>query len=162
MKKLKLSCGRFTLVDDDVFIWASKFYWCLGTKGCVQRSAKPEPETGKRKTIILHRLINKTPSHLHTDHINGKRQDNRRCNLRTVTRSQNHQNSRPQKGSSSKYKGVGWDCCAEKWKAYIKIGNKMKSLGRYVHQIKAARAYNEAAIKYYGEYAWLNKIKDTK
>jgi len=157
MKELQVSNG-ITLVDDDVFEWASKFHWCISSKGDVQRSGSPDLVTKKRKTMILHRLVNKTPVDLHTDHINGNRQDNRRCNLRTVTRQQNHQNSRPQKGRSSKYKGVGWDCQAKKWKAYIKIGDKLKNLGRYKSQIRAARVYNRAALENFGEYAWLNKV----
>ena len=161
MKELKLSNGT-TLVDDDVFEWASKFHWCIGSKGDVQRSGQPDLITNKRKTIILHRLINKTPKHLHTDHINGQRQDNRRCNLRTVTNQQNHQNSRPQKGASSKYKGVSFERNSrgkKKWKAYIKVEGKLKNLGRFQDQESAAKVYNKAALKYFGEYAWLNNLE---
>lgn len=47
---------------------------------------------GKKQTVRLHRLINKTPDSLFTDHINRNKLDNRRANLRTVTQAENNAN----------------------------------------------------------------------
>lgn len=53
-------------------------------------------DNGKKVTIRLHRLINKTPHGLVTDHINHNRLDNRRCNLRSCTQSENQRNKTDQ------------------------------------------------------------------
>ena len=51
---------------------------------------------GKKSTIRLHRLINDTPKGMFTDHINHNRLDNRQCNLRACTQSENMRNKTDQ------------------------------------------------------------------
>ncbi|SLN74675.1 AP2 domain protein [Roseivivax jejudonensis] len=96
------------------------------------------------------------PSDRHIDHINGDPTDNRICNLRLATRSQNNQNVRSAKGSSSRYKGVAWDKSRGKWTAGIKHNYKRHNLGRFDCEEEAARAHDAAALRIYGEYAKLN------
>jgi hypothetical protein len=48
------------------------------------------------------------PTH-EIDHINGDRVDNRFCNLREATASENRWNSRKRVNNTSGYKGVSWD-----------------------------------------------------
>ena len=90
------------------------------------------------------------------DHANGVPSDNRLENLRVATRSQNNQNVRSQRGSSSKYKGVTFDRSRGKWIAGIKKDFKRRNLGRFEREIDAAIAHDRAAIELYGEYARLN------
>lgn len=82
--------------------------------------------------------------------------DNRRSNLRIVSRQQNSANLPPQTGSSSPFKGVGWDASREKWSAKISVDGRTINLGRFDHAGKAAYAYDVAARKHFGEFAWLN------
>jgi hypothetical protein len=51
----------------------------------------------------------------------------------------------------AKYLGV-WRS-GERFKACIRFNGKQIFLGRYKDEIDAAKAYNEAAIKYHGEFA---------
>ena len=53
---------------------------------------------------------------------------------------------------------MSWYKRTKKFKAQININNKRTGLGYFENKIEAAKAYNEAAIKYYGEFANLNKI----
>jgi len=90
------------------------------------------------------------------DHINRVRDDNRIENLRDVTQSQNQWNRSIQTGRTSKYNGVVWHKRDKKWQAAIRINGKKKHLGYFVLEEDAARAYDRAALKYYGEYANFN------
>jgi hypothetical protein len=96
------------------------------------------------------------PKGLLVDHENGDKLDNRRANLRFATNSENQCNRRKTEKTSSQYKGV---ClCPEKthWYANIKHkGNKIW-LGSFKNEIDAAKAYDRAAIKYFGKFARLN------
>ena len=57
---------------------------------------------------------------------------------------------------TSIYKGVCFDKERRKWVVSIYIDNKCRKIGRFKNEIDAARAYDEAAKKYFGEYARLN------
>jgi hypothetical protein len=79
-------------------------------------------------------------------------------NLRICTRQENNWNTRTFKKKG--YKGVVYiknrPAC---WKARITFNNKQIILGIFKDPEAAAKAYNEAAIKYFGEFACLNEIK---
>ena len=97
------------------------------------------------------------------DHIDGNSLNNHIENLRVVTHPQNCMNQKKTKtyngkATSSIYKGVTWFKHNNKWGAHIKINGKLKHLGLFISETGAARAYNEAAIEEYGEYAMLNDI----
>lgn len=82
-------------------------------------------------------------------------------NCRWVTRSQNNMNTRSRENSSSKYKGVCWAKSKSKWNSAIFTNGKRKHLGYFDDEIEAAKTYNKAARKLFGEYAHLNNIKET-
>lgn len=84
------------------------------------------------------------------DHINGQRDDNRFCNLRLASRSQNLQNMR-RKGPWSK--GVSFDERRRKFRATIQVQQHQKFLGYFTSEIRAHAAYVNAARKHFGEFA---------
>lgn len=88
------------------------------------------------------------------DHINGIRNDNRICNLRTATRAQNLWNSTKKKGALSEFKGVSKHF--DRWHAQIFHNGERVSLKYFDNEIDAAKAYDEAAIKFHGEFAKTN------
>ena len=93
------------------------------------------------------------------DHINDNGLDNRRSNLRICSQSQNLMNCRkPKTLFSSKYKGVSWVQKHKRWKVSIAFKGKRKYIGHFLSEIDAAKAYNKAAEKYFGEFARLNKF----
>lgn len=114
----------------------------------------------KQKVIRLHRLImgltGEFDRNVAVDHINGNFLDNRKSNLRIVTASQNAMNAKKHKSRTSGYKGVYYKKCHKKYVARIGVKNTRIFLGYFKTEIEAARAYDQAAKIYHGEYALLN------
>lgn len=102
--------------------------------------------------MVLADLINPPPPGLTNDHIDRNPRNNRRSNLRFATAQQNCQNRmRPNKVG---FKGVGRH--GNRFRARIVVDGRRIILGSFVEPIAAARAYDAAAIHYFGEFAALN------
>lgn len=113
-----------------------------------------------RRTVRLHRLLlNAAPGRV-VDHINLNGLDNRRENLRLCTDGQNKANGRLRRDNTSGYRGVYWNSSANKWQAYISVNSKRLYLGVYSDPWAAAIAYNEAALRHFGEFARTNQLKE--
>jgi hypothetical protein len=107
----------------------------------------------------MHRVIlGLPPKNPHVDHKNHDRLDNRRSNLRIVTQAQNNTNRRKRAGTSSRFKGVTWSKPRQKWEAQIQVDGWHRMLGRFATEEEAARAYNQAALAAWGEFAFLNEV----
>jgi len=90
------------------------------------------------------------------DHKNQNRSDNRWCNLRKATKSQNMINKQKIKNNTSGYIGVCWHKKAAKYEAYV-ASNKIKYyLGLFDSAKEAAQVRDNKAIELFGEYAGLN------
>lgn len=156
MRAIELTKGRVTVVDDEDFEVLAQWRWHLGGSGYAARTRR----IGGRKTekVLMHRVIMGNPEGMHIDHINGDPLDNRRSNLRIVTRFQNEQNRGKNKNNTSGYKGVTFSKKEQKWVAQITANGKSYRAGCHASPEAAAQAYNEAATRLHGEFATLNKI----
>mgnify|MGYP003544058816 CR=1 FL=1 len=92
------------------------------------------------------------------DHINRDKLDNRIVNLRVASRAQNGANCSLSKSNTSGAKGVTWVRREGKWQAQIMVGRKHRHLGYFDSVATAAAAYNDAAIKAFGEFASTNDV----
>jgi HNH endonuclease/AP2 domain len=86
------------------------------------------------------------------DHINGNPSDNRWCNLRLATQSQNKANSRVYKSNKSGFKGVSWNKSSKRWNATIQVNKRQIHLGRYHDINDAVAAYRKAAEEHFGSF----------
>lgn|SRR3990167_2809158 len=109
-------------------------------------------------SVLMHRLIMNTPKGMEVDHINGNGLDNRRENLRICTVGQNRMNRKISKNNSSGFNGVYWEKAKNSWRVKIHANNRFIHVGNFVNLRKAAISYNEAAQRYFGEFARLNHI----
>lgn len=111
----------------------------------------------KNKAFLFHREILSPPPGFWVDHINGDTLNNRRCNLRIATPSNNNMNRRPSGGDRPTiYKGVTFNKRRSVWVARITKDRICKYIGRYASDEDAARAYDVAALALFGEFARLN------
>jgi hypothetical protein len=159
-RRICLGDGEFTILDPKDYYLYNCFKWsACGRDDDSLYAARilRKTEFGRIKYMYLHREIMNPPKGLLVDHRNGNSLDNRKANLRIATRSQNCMNSRRNKSkTSSQYVGVSFDKEYELWRAYIRYQEKRIHLGRFGSEIEAARAYDAAAKKYFGEFAHLN------
>ena len=90
------------------------------------------------------------------DHVDGNKTNNKIQNLREATASQNSCNRKATINGKSKFLGVYWHSHDKRWRAKLKSNGKQFHLGNFTCEIKAAKAYDAAAIKFHGEFANLN------
>jgi hypothetical protein len=141
----------YSKFDKKFLLLVKKHKWSLSSGYVCTRINK--------RLSFLHRMITNCPKNLYTDHKSGDILDNRSSNLRICDKQQNAWNQRKSKRGSSLFKGVSWNKLLNSWRADIKISKEQsKFLGSFKSQRKAAVAYNQAALKYYGEFARLNII----
>lgn len=139
--------GKYAIVDDEDYYRFCSISWSVNNSGYVTGVIK----VGKSSS--LHSAILETDSEI--DHINGNKLDNRRCNLRVCTRSQNNMNKSK---SKYKYKGVFPNKKGNRWRTQITLHRKTYCLGTFDNQEDAAEAYNKKALELFGEFARINSI----
>jgi hypothetical protein len=132
--QIKLSQGKFALIDDQDFDLVNQFKWHLSSHGYAIT------ELGRGIFIYMYKLINKTPNGFETDHINRNKLDNRKENLRSVNKVINARNRGENKNNTSGYKGVSWDRNIKKWAVYLWKNYKKINLGYFDDLQKACEA----------------------
>jgi len=146
----KKSCARRVKPGDVAGAKKSTGYWLVGIS------------TDKPRHYLAHRIVyylqtGVDPGEHEVDHVIGVENP---LELRLATHTQNLANQKSAKGASSTYKGTTWDRQSRKWRAQIRVNQKLIYLGCFKDEKAAAVAYNKAAVKYFGEFARVNVIDD--
>lgn len=164
MRLIPLTQGQFAMVDDDRFeelikvkwqaLWAERsktFYAVHNSWNMVKQ---------KHELFIMHRVILNAPEGIEVDHRDKNGLNNLISNIRLATTSQNQCNRGKASNNKSGFKGVSWEKKARKWRAEIAINGKNFSLGNFNRKSHAILAYNEAALRLHGEFAYQNVIPE--
>ena len=155
VREIKLNKGFVAIVDADDYERVSRYKWRVMTAD--RRRTQYARCKIYGQAVLLHRFIMQARPGQIMDHINRDGLDNRKANLRFVTRSQNAVNvdKRRSANATSSYKGVYWDKSKRKWTSRLMVNGKAL-FRRLPTEEEAARAYDEMAREHYGEYAQLN------
>lgn len=160
MRRIKLTQGKYALVDDEDFDRINQFKWFAyynERAGYWYARRMIRKANGKRSIQSMHRLIMNTPKELQTDHKNHNGIDNQRHNLRICTNAENHMNTiKRKRNASSRFKGVYWHKAHKKWTAEIRLNGKLICLGDFINETDAAHTYDKNAKELFGEFAYLN------
>jgi hypothetical protein len=150
--KIPLTKRKSAIVDAAGFAYLSQFKWYYDGS----YAARDSQINGKRAKVYMHRIILNAQPGQYCDHINGDGLDNRRCNLRFCTKSQNGMNQGKQKNNTSGFKGVYWHKKNQKWIAYITLDYQPIHIGSYSTAKEAAKAYDDKALELFGEFAYVD------
>ena len=158
MKSIPLTKGYKVLVDDSDYEYLMTFKWSASeSNGGGHVCAKTG---GGKHRQVMHRLLMEAGPGQVVDHINGNPLDNRRGNLRLVTkRWMNNANTGKVREGSSIYKGVTYHKASERWSAHIARENTSYHLGLFDTERDAAIAYNVASRFLHGEWGRLNDVE---
>lgn len=111
----------------------------------------------KKSVYIGRYLLDCIDPKLEVDHVDRNIYNNKKENLRIVTKSINNQNRNIQPHSST-YRGVSFSKKSNFWIAMIQVNKKSIRIGRFKKEYNAALAYNLVAVEYFGELAAINLI----
>ena len=154
------SKGESFIFDKQDYETAVTRAWCISRNGSCDGKQYVVARGDDGRIILFSRTIIELDDDSFVDHRNGNTLDNRRCNLREASVADNARNTSLRSDNKTGYKGVGFLPHNGRYRAYIGVDGRFISLGNYDDPKDAARAYDEAARFYFGDFACVNFPKD--
>jgi hypothetical protein len=169
-----VNSSKYAIVDPPDYYELSKYTWWTRKRRGSYQVLRFTEECACFRPVFMHRDVMRlkmcaesclsrrgeakadtVPAGFVIDHIDRNTLNNTRANLRLATTAQNNMN-KSSRGGSSKYKGIVYRARKKLWLARITVNGKCKYIKSCKSEIDAAKAYDEAAQKYFGEFAYLN------
>lgn len=144
---------RPALIDRWNFTLVSPFSWSLDAHGYAH--AYCGRRHGRSDYITMHRLILGFPVGT-VDHEDRDPLNNRERNLRLATKGEQMFNMGLPVTNTSGFKGITHR--GNRWLAYISFQNRKRYVGSYRTPEEAAEAYDEAALRLFGDFACTNQM----
>ena len=138
------SNGESFNFDIDILDKVIKYTWYIGNNGYV---------VCRYNSLLLHRFVLDCKGNEIVDHINHNKLDNRKSNLRICSRAENNRNHILSKSNTTGITGVCFDKSKNKYRAYIGVNGKQKTLGYFNDIESAIKEREKAESLYYKEYA---------
>ena len=151
---------REILVDEEDFETVAAFSGTWSTaagRNTFYARINIRDANNKQKTMYMHRVILNPPADLQIDHKNHNGLDNRRENIRIVTRGENGRNRIDNVEFQSDVDGVSWNAHIKAWMAQPRVNDKMVHLGYFDMRFQA-----EAAVLMYLETGMRVKRSDLR
>lgn len=141
------------IIDPEDYEKVSKHNWFIDGAGYARGA----------KNLRIHQFILDIPKGMEADHINGNRLDNRRANLRIVTRRVNAQNCAPSTKNRTGVRGVWFVPDSRRrrarYKAQSRDGNgKLICVGTFKTLEEAAVAMREFRTKHHIGYVGRDRM----
>ncbi len=162
-REIPLTGGRMAIVDDGDYDWINQWKWKVSDDSrkilyAVRYVIWHDDEGEKhRRKVRMHRVIMKTPPEFEVDHIDGNGLNNQKNNMRNCSHIQNMQNLRHFQNGKP-HKGYYWNKRDKCYQGCITHNKKRIPLGCFHSAKEAAIAYNKAAERLFGEFAFLNTL----
>lgn len=163
---IPLSKGRHAKVSPEDYERLSKYSWHYHPGRFGKGYARGGPGKGR---VMMHRFILNAPKDIQVDHANHDPLDNRRSNIRPCTHRQNIQNLSRVRGdlpkgvslwAPSRRFAANYAPGFTRYRTRITVNGRRIHVGTYRTVEEAARAYDDAAKKHFGEFAFLNYPND--
>lgn len=151
-KGILIKKGVVAIVDDCDHALVAERKWCLVKS---KKILYAYTNVGGRK-VGMHSLIMRAPVGQLVDHRDRNGLNNQRSNLRFCTQVQNQLNRGVRSDNKTGFKGVAYRESSDTYNAQIRLSGARWWLGAFQTAELAARAYDEAARKIHGDFAYLN------
>jgi hypothetical protein len=167
MREIKLTQGLVALVDDEDFEYLNQWKWCVQKNRQNRYAARFttlfSDGIKKRVQLRMHQVLLKMYNQKSegVDFIDNNGLNLTKINIRVASQTEAKRNGKKTikvGGTKSQFKGVTFHKKTGKYHASIFCDKKAMSLKYHDTEVLAAIAYNEAAIKYHGEFANLNQV----